>query len=65
MLSLIILIAEKRGTIVQYYPVYIKSNGQNDYKSQANQIFDLLIGLKFLTYMYDQKFFSVSENNLP
>jgi hypothetical protein len=59
-----ILISEKRGTIVQYYPVYIKSNGQNDYKSQANQIFDLLIGLKFLTYMYDQKFFSVSENNL-
>ena len=59
-----ILIGEKRGSIVKYYPIFINSNGNNDFKSQANQIFDLLIGLKYLTYMYDQKFFSVSEHNL-
>ena len=59
-----ILIGEKRGSIVKYFPIFINSNGNNDYRSQANQIFDLLIGLKYLTYMYDQKFFSVSEHNL-
>ena len=59
-----ILIGEKRGSIVKYFPIFINSNGNNDYSSQANQIFDLLIGLKNLTYMYDQKFFSVSEHNL-
>ena len=59
-----ILIGEKRGSFVNYFLIFINSNGNNDHRSQANQIFNLFIGLKYLTYMYDQKFFSVSEQNL-
>ena len=59
-----VLIGEKKGTIVEYHPVFIKSNGHSEFTSSANHIFDILINFKFLTYMFDQKCFIINTSQL-
>ena len=43
-----ILIGEKRGSIVKYYPIFINSNGNNDFNVNEDNKYKYIINKKML-----------------